>query len=158
MRRASAAAGALLALLVLSLLLLPETRLVVRDETGATRLSASDLTLRYRHSVERTFVEEVLVARDGGVGVSETRFASFGAGLPSQPEWGGVATTSPGRGLAVLGMVHATPEIRVRVGPVSDQTLLTGSGVVRMDALAPIGTSLTISARTLPRVAWSLAR
>lgn len=154
-RKAPAAlAGAFLFLCALAVLVAPEPRLVLEDAGGTRHLVASALTLRYRHSVERTIVEEDYAADAGGVRIVEMRFESFGAGLPSQAEWGGRLETLPDGRLAIRGMTVALPEVRVRVGHVSEQAVIAGSRVIRLDALAGPGDVLVIRTVTRPRALW----
>ncbi|MEX2100888.1 MAG: DUF1850 domain-containing protein [Acidimicrobiia bacterium] len=156
-RRAPVLAGALLFLAGLAVVAAPEARLVVSDEHGTEHLVADALTLRYRHSVERTIVEEDLAARPAGVGVTEMRFESFGAGLPSQPEWGGTFTTLPDGRLAITGMTVTLPSLELRVGEVSEQAIVAGGRVVVLASLVRPGDVLTISSVTRPRALWWLA-
>lgn len=158
MRRAPALAGALLLILVLAGLLAPDPRLAVTDESGATRLIAPALTLRYVHSVERTIVEEDLGADVRGVRVLETRFSSFGAGLPSQPQWGGRFVPATAGVMAVADMSVVLPEVRIRVGRVSEQALVDRGRAVRLDTLVAPGQAVTIRSVTLPRVLWWIGR
>lgn len=79
-RRAPALAGAFLLLAALAVAASPEQRLAVSAADGTTLVSASALTLRYRHSVERTIVEEDFLPGPSGVRVVETRFESFWSG------------------------------------------------------------------------------
>lgn len=151
-------AGALLLVLVLAASAAPEARLALVDDSGDWRLSAAALTLRYRHSVERTMVEEDMLPGPAGVRVVETRFSSFGAGLPSQPEWGGRFEADAAGRLAVRGMNAALPEIRLRVGHVSEQAAIGDGDVVRLRDLVPPGEVLTIRVITWPRALWWLAR
>lgn len=157
-RRAPALAGALLLVLVLTASAAPEARLALVDDRGDRRLSADALTLRYRHSVERTMVEEDLLPGPAGVRVVETRFSSFGAGLPSQPEWGGRFEADAAGRLAVRGMTVALPEVRLRVGHVSEQAAIGGGAVIRLRDLVAPGEALTVRVITWPRALWWLAR
>lgn len=154
MRRAPALAGALLLFLVLAGPLFPEPRLVVTDEAGGERLMSGALTLRYTHSVERTLVDEDLVADVRGVRLVETRFSSFGAGLPSQPQWGGRFVAATAGVMAVRDMNAILSRIRVRVGHVSDQTLIDRGRPVELDRLVAPGEAITIRSVTLPRALW----
>lgn len=131
---------------------------MLEDERGARHLVAHALTLRYRHSVERTIVEEDYAAGAAGVRVVEMRFESFGAGLPSQAEWGGSFETLPDGRLAMRGMTATLPDIRVRVGHVSEQTALAEDGAVALASLVRPGETVVIRAVTRPRVLWWLAQ
>jgi len=158
-RRAPAIAGALLLVALLTALVAPEPRLALVDDRGDRHLTAEALTLRYRHSVERTIVEEDLAPDAVGVRVVETRFSSFGAGLPSQPEWGGIFDADAAGRLAVRGMTVVLPEVRVRVGHVSEQAAIVGGGVVvPLDSLVAPGQALTVQVVTRPRALWWLTR
>jgi hypothetical protein len=143
--------------LLLTAFAAPEPRLALSDEQGDRRLTGASLTLGYRHSVERTMVEEDLVAGPSGVRIVETRFSSFGAGLPSQPEWGGTFHAGATGGLAVRGMNAALPEVRVRVGHVSEQSATLGDHpAVPLADLAQPGSVLTVRVITRPRALWWL--
>lgn len=158
-RRAPAGlAGAFLFLCALAVLIAPEPRLVLEDERGTPHLVAHELTLRYRHSVERTIVEEDYTADAAGVRVVEMRFESFGAGLPSQAEWGGSFETLPDGRLAMRGMTATLADIRVRVGHVSEQTALAGGAAVVLATVVPPGETVVIRTFTRPRVLWWLAQ
>lgn len=145
----------------------PEPRLALLDEQGRVLLrqprSDAPLTIRYRHSVALTTVEEDFVpAADGQVAVVATRFASFGAGLPAQPEWGGTFSAPPGEPFSVAGMSARFPQVVVRVGYRSQQTAVvddgTGGGAraVRLDSLVAPGATVTLRTVSRPRLAWWL--
>lgn len=155
---AVAIAGALVLVLSLAALAAPEARLALVDASGDRRLTADAMTLRYRHSVERTMVEEDLRPGPAGVRVVETRFSSFGAGLPSQPEWGGTFTTDAAGRLAVRDMTGAFPELRVRVGHISEQAIIGGGVAVTLSSVAAPGDVVTVRVVTWPRALWWLAR
>lgn len=157
-RRGLAIAGALLLVLLFVGVAAPEARLALVDEHGDRRFTADSLMLRYRHSVERTMVEEDLLPDPAGVRIVEMRYSSFGAGLPSQPEWGGTFDPDAAGRLAVRGMQVALPEVRVRVGHVSEQTAIGGGAVVSLSSLTGPGQVLTVRVVTLPRALWWLAR
>lgn len=145
----------------------PEPRLALLDEQGRVLLrqarTDAPLTIRYRHSVALTMVEEDFVpAADGDVAVVATRFASFGAGLPAQPEWGGTFSAPPGEPFSVTGMSARFPKVVVRVGYGAQQTAVLGDGTaggtraVRLDSLVPPGATVTLRAMSRPRLAWWL--
>lgn len=157
-RKAPALAGAFLALCAIAVLAAPEPRLVLEDERGVRQLVAPALTLRYRHSVERTIVEEDYAADTAGVRILEMRFESFGAGLPSQAEWGGTFLTLPDGRLAMRGMSATLPEVRVRVGNVSEQTAIAGTTTVTLADVVDPGEVVVIRAVTRPRALWWLAQ
>lgn len=139
-------------------LLVPESRLQLADDRG-TRLLETDgpLTVRYRHSVALSAVEEDFVpTTSGAVRVTETRFSGSGAGLPSQPEWSGTFSANPGEPFRVANMRDEFPSVFFRVGYVSDQTVLANGTAVRLDTLAPPGSRITLRGVSRARIAWWL--
>lgn len=158
-RRAPAGlVGAFLLLWALAVLVAPEPRLVLEDESGALHLVAPTLTLRYRHSVERTIVEEDYAADAAGVRIVEMRFESFGAGLPSQPEWGGTFETLPDGRLAIRAMTATLPDLRIRVGHVAEQSAIAGPATVALLDIAEPGEVVVIRSATRPRALWWFAQ
>lgn len=138
-------------------LLLPAERdgLAVTDEQGRVVLSSvGPMTLRYRHSVAGTIVEEDFVAGEGGVSVRATRFSSSGAGLPSQPEWGGSFAAPPGEPFRVEGMTSLFPEVIVRVGYTSEQVVVANGRETRLDTLVAPGSAVILRPMKLPRLPW----
>lgn len=110
--------------------------------------------MRYLHSVARTPVEEDFAPTSDGVRVRETRFASSGAGLPSQPEWQGTFVGPNGGTFAIRDMDAVLPRVIFRVGYVSEQTLRTDGRDVRLDTLVAEGSTVTLSAEQRPRLTW----
>ena len=103
-----------------------ETVLVVTDDSGEELLVTpveedTEVTVEYTHSVEKTLVRDVYVARDGELVMTRMEFSSFGAGLPSHADVEAV----DGR------YVYRPPErgydpLRVTTGHVADHDLLVG--------------------------------
>lgn len=111
----------------------------------------TSLTLRYRHSVAGTIVEEDFAAEGGQVAVRATRFSSSGAGLPSQPEGGGSFSAPPGEPFRVDGMTSVFPEVTVRVGYTSEQMVIVEGRETRLDTFVPPGSAVTVRAMKLSR-------
>lgn len=156
-RHALLAVAGLLLLALTGWAAMPEARLALFDEHGHLLVhTKAPLTIRYLHSVARTAVEEDFYASPRGVGVSTTRFGGFGAGLPSQPEWDGSFSAPPGEPFRVDRMDIVLPSVTFRVGYVSDQTLVLGERLVRLDALASPGSAVSLHVISQPRLVWWL--
>lgn len=133
----------------------PVAGLVAMDDQGRVLLrSDGPVTLRYLHSVARTPVEEDFVAAPDGVRVTETRFASSGAGLPSQPEWGGTFEARADDHFAIQNMHGTLREVTFRIGHVSEQTLLMHGAALRLDTLLAPGSRMRLISEVAPRFTW----
>jgi hypothetical protein len=72
-------------LLCIGMLLIPFQVLTIDGEGGekSAYLGASDFSLKWKHSVEKEEWEEFFVLQDTGILLTDTRFKTFGAGVPS---------------------------------------------------------------------------
>jgi hypothetical protein len=95
-------------------------------EAGAVRESASQFSVEFVHSVNNSPVRETFaLGRDGGISAVETRFYSFGAGMPSGLE-DGLKLSRDGDALVLSGFADAGTgrrELNYIVGTVSDHLL-----------------------------------
>ncbi|KUK02658.1 MAG: hypothetical protein XD58_0891 [Thermotoga sp. 50_1627] len=99
------------------------------------------------HSVERTLVEERFkVEPDGSLLLFETRYSSYGAGLPSDAEEGFAVEN----GKFVLKLHRRFERIVLRVSHVEGHGLLFNDGVVWFKDLADDNDALTIYVRVRP--------
>ncbi|MGB8001149.1 MAG: DUF1850 domain-containing protein [Anaerobacillus sp.] len=72
-------------LICIALLLIPFQVLTIGGEDGeeSAHIGASEFSLRWKHSVEKEDWEEFFVLKDTGILLTDTRFKTFGAGVPS---------------------------------------------------------------------------
>lgn len=138
MRRAKVwkwGSAALAALLMLFLMAPTQEALVVRFEGRILWASSVEpgtrLTLSYIHSVERTPIRDILEIRDTEEGnpvlvLLQTEQQSFGAGLPTAAEGGGIRMEDGFYVLDTKPMVLGS--IPLRVGAVADHRIQLDSG------------------------------
>lgn len=116
-----------------------EPTLVVTTNDGTDVVTTpvgdeTEIIIEYTHSVEKTLVRDVYVARDGALVMTRMEFSSFGAGLPSQAE----VTERDGR------YVYEPPPgeyatLHLKTGAVADHDLIVGDERYDIAALSGYG-------------------
>lgn len=128
--------GAVLLVFFLLFLMAPTQEALLVRSGGRTLWASSvdsgtRVTLSYIHSVERTPIRDTLEVRDAGDGTPvllllQTEQQSFGAGLPTVSEGGGVRRQD---GFYVLETKPTVlPSIPLRTGAVADHRIQLDSG------------------------------
>lgn len=93
------------------------------------------------HSVEKTLVEECFrVEPDGSMVLYETRYSSYGAGLPSDAE-GGFALEN---GRFVLKLERKFERITLRVSHIDGHGIVFSDGMIRFKDIANVNDPLMI--------------
>lgn len=143
-----ALAGAALALLLLH----PVQTLEVRSRRSDKvifrgKAAPGDVfTFAYIHSIEKVPVEGVFaVEADGSLRVVETRFPSYGAGLPFQ------ATDKSADGKwMVAPSGQRLPEFSFYVSPINRASLRMGTKTLNLTTLIASGDVVTVAVRRYP--------
>jgi len=127
--------------------------LVVTDESGTELVTApvsdeTEIVIEYTHSVEKTTVRDVYVARDGELAMTRMEFSSFGAGLPSQAD----VTERDGRYVfEPPSEPYAT--LHLKTGTVADHDLIVGGERYDIAEMTDGGAvELTVERRMAPRL------
>jgi hypothetical protein len=114
---------------------------------GATS-SGERFTFAYIHSIENVPVEGVFeVEEDGALRVVETRFASFGAGLPSHS----AGKSEDGKWLVAPGG-QRLPEFRFFISPINKSSLRIGEMTLDLNRLIEPGDTVAVAVRRHPRL------
>lgn len=102
------------------------------------------LAIRFRHSVQQTYVTEYLDVNDAADGfiLTGTRYRSYGVGLPFLPEEG--TFTRDGDDFVLHGMHRPLPSLRVGVGVGTELTLTTAQRSLDLYRIYPAGTAVRI--------------
>jgi len=143
-----ALAGAALA----GLLLFPVQTLEVRSRRTdgiifRKRAAPGDaFTFAYIHSIEKVPVEGIFaVEADGALRVVETRFPSYGAGLPYQPAY----KSADGKWMVTPGG-QKLPEFSFYVSPINQASLRMGAKTLNLTPLVDAGDVVVVAVRRCP--------
>jgi hypothetical protein len=105
-------------------------------------------TFAYIHSIENVPVEGVFeVEEDGALRVVETRFASFGAGLPSL----GAGKSEDGKWLVAPGG-QRLPEFSFFISPINRSSLRIGEMTLDLNRLIEPGDTVSVAVCRHPRL------
>jgi hypothetical protein len=103
-------------------------------------------TFNYIHSIEKVPVEGVFaVEADGALRVVETRFPSYGAGLPSLV----TDKSADGKWMVAPGG-QRLPEFSFYVSPVNQASLRIGAKTLNLTALIASGDVVAVAVRRCP--------
>lgn len=134
------------------LLFFPVQTLEVRSrQTGRVILRAKAMpghvfTFAYIHSIEKTPVEGVFaVEDDGALRVVETRFPSYGAGLPVQA----AGKREEGKWMVAPGG-ERLPEFSFYISPINQSSLRIGDKTLDLNRLIESGDIVTVAVRRYP--------
>lgn len=136
----------------------PTTVLEIREGKGGRLLDAipvatgERITYSYRHSVQKTRVDEVLEVAPGHLVVRETVYDVTGAGLPSDVLDGDLSIDPESGRYRISNMSREMPWWPVRVAFTAEQTLEAGGKMLRLDSLAPPTSLLAIDVASHPRL------
>lgn len=147
---------------VLAWALWPTTTLEIRDGASGQLLerisvqTGDMITYSYKHSVQKTRVDEILEVAPDHLVVRATIFDIYGAGLPSDlPD--GDASIDPATGkFRITNMSRVILDWPVRVAYTAEQTLEVHGKTMRLDSLAPPTALLIIDVSNQPRLATLL--
>jgi hypothetical protein len=104
-----------------------------------------DVTFAYIHSIEKVPVEGVLaVEADGTLRVVETRFASYGAGLPPQ-----LSRSADGKWMVAPGGQKLN-EFSFYISPINQASLRVGTKTLNLTDLIDSGDVVVVSVRRCP--------
>ncbi|MEX2104457.1 MAG: DUF1850 domain-containing protein [Bacilli bacterium] len=121
---------------------------VTHDVLWSKRVNEGDLfTIRYRHSVARTDVDEVIRVGDGELIIDSSIYESFGAGLPSEVY--GEQVIKMENGKVVLSNIN-TPmtQIDLFIGQVvANHQLLFDGESIPLKNLSKPGSSIRFSVK-----------
>ncbi|MCR4401311.1 MAG: DUF1850 domain-containing protein [Firmicutes bacterium] len=110
--------------------------------------------VRFVHSVERTPVCEVFAVESGGViYLVETRYKSFGAGLPTIADEGARFALEDGE-VRITGIRRRIGELDLAVSPVPGHSLVVSGKMFAFADVARPGTALNIKAVRAPMAAF----
>ncbi len=119
-------------------------RVVFREKTRPGDV----FTFAYIHSIEKVPVEGVFaVEPDGSLRVVETRFASFGAGLPNQDTHQSV----DGKWMVAPGG-HTLPEFSFYISAINRSSLRRGDKTLDLNRLIESGDIVTVAVRRYPHL------
>jgi len=137
---------------VAGLLFLPVQTLEVRSRQAdkvifREKTAPGDVfTFTYIHSIEKIPVEGTFaVEPDGALRVVETRFPSYGAGLPSQA----TGKSEDGKWLVAPGG-QRLPEFSFYISPINLSTLRIGNKTLDLNRLIESGDVVTVAVRRHP--------
>jgi hypothetical protein len=103
-------------------------------------------TFAYIHSIENIPVEGIFaVEDDGSLRVVETRFRSYGAGLPSQV----TGRSDDGKWLEAPGG-QKLPEFSFYISPINQSSLRIGHKTLDLNRLIESGDIVTVAVRRYP--------
>jgi hypothetical protein len=143
-----AAAGSALA----GLLLYPVQTIEVRSRPtdkviAREKIKPGDLfTFAYIHSIENIPVEGVFeVESDGALRVVETRFPSYGAGLPNQA----AGRTAGGKWMAAPAE-QKLPEFSFYISPINQSSLRIGNKTLDLNQRMESGDIVVVAVRRYP--------
>jgi hypothetical protein len=105
-----------------------------------------ELVLSFVHSVNRRPVYDTLRAEADHLVIVQSRFDSFGAGMPEASTQDGTLTVTED-GWLKWTVNRPVPEITIRVGRVADHMLHFKGRDIRLSDLAEPGRALTLSVR-----------
>ncbi len=133
-------------------LLYPVQALEVRSRRAGqlifreTAASGDVFTFTYIHSIEKVPVEGVFaVETDGTLRVVETRFPSYGAGLPFQ-----AADKSADGKWMVAPSGQRLPEFSFYVSPINQATIRIGTKTLNLTTLIDSGDVVTVAVQRCP--------
>ncbi|MGE5588082.1 MAG: DUF1850 domain-containing protein [Clostridia bacterium] len=110
--------------------------------------------VRFVHSVERTPVCEVFAVEPGLViYLVETRYESFGAGLPTTADEGARFVLGDGE-VRITGLHRRIGALDLAVSPVPGHALVVSGKTVALADLARPGTALSVKAVRAPMAAF----
>jgi len=121
---------------------------------AVARVADKDMiTLRYRHSVELTWVEGRFMVGEGAeLLATETRFESSGSGLPNNaPE----RTTREKGWIVVDEKRRPVGSLRFYIAPINETRLFIAQQLIQLNLLES-GALIEISAARIPRLQWFL--
>jgi hypothetical protein len=136
----------------------PTTVLEIREGDGGRLLRqvpvepGEMITYSYRHSVQKTRVDEMLEVASDHLVVRATIFDVYGAGLPSDIPDGDPSIDPETGKFRILNMSRVLPSWPVRVAFTAEQTLEIGGTEFRLDSLASPTTLLVIDVASPPRL------
>jgi hypothetical protein len=136
----------------------PVTVLEIREGDGGRLLRQTPvdlgemITYSYRHSVQKTRVDEVLEVASDHLVVRATIFDVYGAGLPSDIPDGDTSIDPETGKFRILNMSRVMASWLVRVAFTAEQTLEIGGTELRLDSLASPTTLLVVDVASRPRI------
>jgi hypothetical protein len=117
------------------------------DVIWRARAAAGDVfTFSYIHSIEKTPVEgRFAVEADGWLRVVETRFPSYGAGLPLQV----TGKSADGKWMVAAGG-ERLPQFSFYISPINQACLRFGDSTLNLNNLIESGDVVTVTVRGYP--------
>ena len=117
------------------------------DVIWRARAAAGDVfTFSYIHSIEKTPVEgRFAVETDGWLRVVETRFPSYGAGLPLQV----TGKSADGKWMVAAGG-ERLPQFSFYISPINQACLRFGDSTLNLNNLIESGDVVTVAVRGYP--------
>jgi hypothetical protein len=117
-------------------------RVILREKTTAGDI----FTFAYIHSIEKIPIEGVFaVEADGALRVVETRFPSYGAGLPSQV----TGKSEDGKWMVAPGG-QKLPEFSFYISPINRPSLRVGAKTLDLTNLIDSGDIVVVAVRRYP--------
>ena len=110
------------------------------------------ITYSYRHSVEKTRVDEMMEVASDHFVVRSTVYDMTGAGLPSDLLGGDLSIDAATGKFRIDNMTLDMPDWRVRVAFTAEQTVEIHGREFRLDSLAPPATLLVLDVTSRPRI------
>jgi hypothetical protein len=113
-------------------------------------------SIAYHHSVNKSFVYEYYTVQNTQIYLTELRYTSFGAGMPTFPEEGQVMRVEGGD-IIIDGFARQIPYLCYFIGRTSDHTLHIGGESIPLDTLDTPGQPVLFSIVSYPRfLTWRL--